>query len=77
MEVYFRIIDEMLNEFYFLGEEKVYEIVVKNINELVDRIECVVFIKDELYILCMEGVNEEIRELSYVNVCKLYGEDLF
>lgn len=36
----------------------------------------VVPIKDELYTPRMEGANEEIRELSYANARKLYGEDL-
>ncbi|MQJ16600.1 PolC-type DNA polymerase III, partial [Escherichia coli] len=57
-------------------EEKAHEIVVKNTNELADRIERVVPIKDELYTPRMEGANEEIRELSYANARKLYGEDL-
>ncbi|WYV94654.1 PolC-type DNA polymerase III [Staphylococcus aureus] len=47
-EAHFRTTDEMLNEFHFLGEEKAHEIVVKNTNELADRIERVVPIKDEL-----------------------------
>nr|CAA88043.1 DNA polymerase III [Staphylococcus aureus] len=75
-EAHFRTTDEMLNEFHFLGEEKAHEIVVKNTNELADRIERVVPIKDELYTPRMEGANEEIRELSYANARKLYGEDL-
>lgn len=75
-EAHFRTTDEMLNEFHFLGEEKAHEIVVKNTNELADRIERVVPIKDELYTPRMEGANEEIRELSYTNARKLYGEDL-
>ncbi len=67
----------MLNEFHFLGEEKAHEIVVKNTNELADRIERVVRIKDEIHTYRrMEGANEEIRELSYANARKLYGEDL-
>ena len=49
---------------------------MKNTNELADRIERVVPIKDELYTPRMEGANEEIRELSYANARKLYGEDL-
>ena len=49
---------------------------MKNTNRLADRIERVVPIKDELYTPRMEGANEEIRELSYANARKLYGEDL-
>ena len=41
-EAHFRTTDEMLDELHFLGEETAYEIVVKNTNELADRIERVV-----------------------------------
>ncbi|MCI2890718.1 PolC-type DNA polymerase III [Staphylococcus hominis] len=75
-EAHFRTTDEMLDEFHFLGEDKAYDIVVKNTNELADRIEKVIPIKDQLYTPRMEGANEEIRELSYTNAKKLYGDDL-
>ena len=75
-EAHFRTTDEMLDEFHFLGEEKAHEIVVKNTNELADRIEKVIPIKDQLFTPRMDGANEEIRELSYTNAKKLYGEDL-
>ncbi len=75
-EAHFRTTDEMLDEFHFLGEEKAYEIVVKNTNDLADRLETVIPIRDELYTPNMEGANEEIREMSYENARKLYGEDL-
>ena len=66
-EAHFRTTDEMLDEFHFLGEDKAYDIVVKNTNELADRIEKVIPIKDRLFTPRMEGANEEIRELSYTN----------
>lgn len=75
-EAHFRTTDEMLDEFHFLGEYKAYDIVVKNTNELADRIEKVIPIKDQLFTPRMEGANEEIRELSYTNAKKLYGDDL-
>ena len=75
-EAHFRTTDEMLDEFHFLGEDKAYDIVVKNTNELADRIEKVIPIKDQLFTPRMDGANEEIRELSYKNAKKLYGDDL-
>ena len=75
-EAHFRTTDEMLDEFHFLGEDKAYDIVVKNTNELADRIEKVIPIKDQLFTPRMDGANEEIRELSYTNAKKLYGDDL-
>ena len=56
----------MLDEFHFLGEDKAYDIVVKNTNELADRIEKVIQLKISVTPR-MEGANEEIRELSYTN----------
>lgn len=70
-EAHFRTTDEMLDEFHFLGEDKAYDIVVKNTNELADRIEKVIPIKDQLFTPRMEGANEEIRELSYTNAKKI------
>ena len=70
-EAHFRTTDEMLDEFHFLGEEKAHEIVVKNTNELADRIEKVIPIKDQLFTPRMDGANEEIRELSYTNAKKI------
>ncbi|PTK31590.1 PolC-type DNA polymerase III [Staphylococcus hominis] len=75
-EAHFRTTDEMLDEFHFLGEDKAYDIVVKSTNELADRIEKVIPIKDQLFTPRMEGANEEIRELSYTNAKKLYGDNL-
>ncbi|WP_141755917.1 MULTISPECIES: PolC-type DNA polymerase III [Staphylococcus] len=75
-EAHFRTTDEMLDAFHFLGEEKAHEIVVENTQALADRIERVVPIKDKLYTPRMEGANEEIREMSYDNARKLYGDDL-
>lgn len=75
-KAHFRTTNEMLDAFHFLGEEKAKEIVVTNTNKLADMIEEVKPIRDELYTPKIEGANEEIREMSYTNAKKLYGEDL-
>lgn len=59
-DVYFCIMDEMLKEFVFFGEEKVKEIVVINVNLVVDWMEDFKLIKDELYILKIDGVEDEV-----------------
>lgn len=75
-EAHFRTTDEMLNDFHFLGEPRAYQVVVENTRALAERVEKVVPIKDKLYTPNMDGANEEIREMSYNNAKKLYGEDL-
>ncbi|WP_414739351.1 PolC-type DNA polymerase III [Macrococcoides canis] len=75
-DAHFRTTDEMLDAFHFLGEEKAYEIVVKNTNDLADRIETVIPIQDKLFTPNIDGANEEIREMSYTRARSIYGEEL-
>lgn len=75
-DAHFRTTDEMLDAFHFLGEEKAYEIVIKNTNELADRIETVIPIQDKLFTPNIDGANEEIREMSYARARSIYGEEL-
>ena len=74
--VHFRTTNDMLKEFQFLGEEKAYEIVVKNTQKIADSIKEIIPIKDKLYTPNMEGSNEEITELSYSEARRLYGNEL-
>lgn len=75
-DAHFRTTDEMLDDFHFLGDEKAFEIVVTNTNQLADSIDTVVPIRDELYTPTIEGANEEIREMSYNRARSIYGDDL-
>ncbi|MGO4937911.1 PolC-type DNA polymerase III [Fundicoccus sp. Sow4_H7] len=75
-EVHFRTTDEMLEDFSFLGEEKAYEIVVKNTQKIADLIDEVEVIKSKLYTPIIEGSDEEIRKLSYDKAHEMYGEEL-
>jgi len=75
-DAHFRTTDEMLDAFHFLGEEKAYEIVIKNTNELADRIETVIPIQDKLFTPNIDGANEEIREMSYARARSIYGDEL-
>lgn len=75
-DAHFRTTDEMLDDFHFLGEEKAFEIVVTNTNDLADAIDTVIPIRDELYTPTIEGANEEIREMSYNRARSIYGDDL-
>ena len=67
---------EMLNEFEFLGEEKAYEIVVKNSNMIADIPEDIEVLKTDLYPPKMENSANIVREMVYGNARKIYGEEL-
>jgi len=75
-DVHFRTTDEMLDAFSFLGEEKAKEIVVKNPNDIADRIEEIKPIKDALYTPKIPGAEEEIRRMSYERAKQIYGDPL-
>lgn len=68
--------EEMLEVFSYLGEEKAYEIVVKNTQMIADWCEEVVPVKDELYTPKMDGADDEIKALSYGRAHELYGDVL-
>ncbi len=48
----------MLEFFQFLGEEKAYEVVVKNSNKIADQIEDISPVKEDLYTPTIEGADE-------------------
>ena len=68
--------EEMLKEFEFLGEEKAYEIVVKNSNMIADIPEEIEVIKKDLYPPKMENSANIVRDMVYGNARKIYGEVL-
>lgn len=71
-----RTTEEMLEAFKFLGEEKAYEVVVKNTQELADRIEAISPIKDGLFTPRIEGAEQEMRDLCYTKAKEIYGDPL-
>src|SRR5699024_3528394 len=72
----FRTTNEMIESFKFLGDQVAKEIVVKNSNQLNDLIEQISPLKKDLYTPTIEGSDQEIRNLTYSNARKLYGEQL-
>lgn len=75
--LYYRTTQEMLDEFYYLPEEKRYEIVVKNPRMIADQCEKMEsFPRDHLYTPEMDNAEEELREMCETNAKALYGDPL-
>ncbi len=73
--LYFRTTDDMLNEFAYLGEEKAYEVVVKNPNLIADMCEVVNAVPKNLFAPKIENSVEDLKELVYGKMHRLYGEN--
>lgn len=76
-EAHFRTTTEMLETFSFLGAETAQQIVVKNTNKIADMVDdSITPIKTDLYTPKIEGSEDEIRQLSYDEAHRLYGNPL-
>lgn len=76
-EVHFRTTDEMLEDLSFLGKSKVKEVVVTNSQNIADSVEDNISpVKQDLFTPKMEGSEQEIREMSYTEAHRLYGDPL-
>ncbi|AEB29776.1 DNA polymerase III PolC [Carnobacterium sp. 17-4] len=76
-EVHFRTTTEMLETFSFLGKETAQQIVVENTNKIADMVEDgITPVKTDLYTPKIEGSEDEIRQLSYDEAHRLYGNPL-
>ncbi|WP_307356071.1 PolC-type DNA polymerase III [Hathewaya limosa] len=74
--LYLKTTEEMLEEFSYLGEEKAYEVVVKNTNLIADSIENVKPIPDETFPPKIEGAEEDIKNMTLNKAHAIYGEKL-
>ena len=73
--LYFRTTDEMLKEFSYLGEEKAYEIVVKNPNMIADMVETLRPVPHNLFAPKIENSVEDLKALVYGKFHRLYGDN--
>ena len=73
--LYFRTTDDMLREFSYLGEEKAYEVVVKNTNMIADMCETLRPVPHNLFAPKIENSVEDLNNLVYGKFHRLYGEN--
>ncbi len=74
--VHFRTTDEMHEEFAFLGEERCKQVVVTNTHVIADQIEDVKPVQDDLFTPKIEGADDEVRDMSYNEARRRYGDTL-
>ena len=70
-----RTTDEMLCDFDFLGEEKAYEIVVKNTNIVADMIDSIVPVpNNKLFTPKIENCEQILTDMCFNKAKELYGD---
>ena len=74
--LYFRTTEEMLREFYYLGEEKAKEVVITNTNLISDMIEQIKPVPDGTFPPKIEGAEEQIQQIAMDKAHSIYGDPL-
>ncbi len=75
LPIYFKTTDEMLQEFAYLGEEKAYEVVVKNTNLVASWCDPVEPLPKGLFAPKLEDSDGELKRLVWGKAHELYGEN--
>ena len=75
LPIYFKTTDEMLKEFSYLGEEKAYEVVVKNTNLIADMCDVIRPVPHNLFPPAIENSVQKLENLVYGKMHALYGEN--
>ena len=76
LPIYFKTTDEMLEEFSYLGEEKAYEVVIKNPRDIADQVEVIELLPGgKLFPPRLENSEQELSDLVWGKVRELYGDN--
>ncbi|MBQ9708491.1 MAG: PolC-type DNA polymerase III, partial [Firmicutes bacterium] len=74
--LYFRTTNEMMEEFSYLGEEKAYEVVIRNTNMVADWIEPMMPVPDEKCPPHIDGADDDLRKACEERAAQMYGSPL-
>ena len=72
--LYFKSTDEMLKEFSYLGEDRAYEVVVKNTNMIADMCDVIRPVPRENYPPHIDGCEDDLRNMCYDKAKRIYGD---
>lgn len=74
--LYFRTTDEMMEEFSYLGEEKAYEVVIRNTNRIADMIQAMSPVPKGKFPPKIEGAEDMLRTACEERAASMYGSPL-
>lgn len=74
--LYLKSTDEMLKEFSYLGEDRAYEVVVKNTNMIADMCDVIRPVPRENYPPHIDGCEDDLRNMCYEKAKRIYGDPL-
>ena len=73
--IFFRTTDEMLKEFQYLGEDVARETVIDAPRAIADQVEEIELLPKDLFPPKIENSAEQLRELVYTKMHRIYGEN--